>query len=241
MKIAGLPSGSLILNFHLSLLNRYVSIHFHSWHKTHITNRLIITGQIVCFILFCLITKCNEFFDTRCLLEQVLSISDVSEVVGFVVSIFILCFCCIVAMVRKIKTDRPTADHQVFYSNRWLNNNKNGLQQRATECYNVNFHFVQVGNQTVSQLEIDAGRGVLISTIAFSCFILPVLFSFGNLYACFQVSKDWTSTCSSWSRTSFYLRAVLLGTHSFMCNPIIFILFSPDLISFWKQRCLSYG
>ncbi len=239
MKIAGLPSGSLILNFHLSLLNRYVSIHYHSWYKAHVTNRLIITAQIVCFILFCLITKCREFFDTRCLFEQMFSTADVSEIVGFVVAILILCLTCTILMVRKTKGVRPTDNHQIHY--RHQPNIENGSQAQPI-VYDkiINIYFTQVGNETVSQLEMEAGRGVLISIVAFSFCVIPVMFSFGGLYICFQVSEDWFNTCSSWSRTSFYLRAVLLGAHSCICNPLLFVLFSPDMSSFLKQRCHRY-
>lgn len=45
-KMSGLPFGSLIINFHLSLLKRYVSIHYHSWHKKNVTNQMIVASQI---------------------------------------------------------------------------------------------------------------------------------------------------------------------------------------------------
>ena len=70
-----------------------------------------------------------------------------------------------------MKTMGPnTADHQVHY--RRQQNNENESQQQPIEKNdNININFVQAGNETVGQLEMEAGRSVLVSIATFSFFL----------------------------------------------------------------------
>ena len=53
----GLPYASLALNLFLSLIDRYVSIAHSSWYKQKVTITWIVSGQIGCFSIICLLMK----------------------------------------------------------------------------------------------------------------------------------------------------------------------------------------
>ena len=55
--VAGLPFASLALNLFLSLVDRYVSIAHSSWYKQKVTITWIVSGQIGCFSILCLVIK----------------------------------------------------------------------------------------------------------------------------------------------------------------------------------------
>jgi len=61
--LSGLPNASLVLNLHLSLLNRYVMLHYPLWYKQNVTNSLIVIGQLCYFLFLFLILKGRFFFN----------------------------------------------------------------------------------------------------------------------------------------------------------------------------------
>ncbi len=61
--LSGLPNASLVLNLHLSLLNRYVMLHYPLWYKQNVTNSLIVIGQLCSFLFLFLILKGRFFFN----------------------------------------------------------------------------------------------------------------------------------------------------------------------------------
>ncbi len=70
---SGLPIASLVLNLHLSLLNRYVMLHYPLWYKQNVTNSLIVIGQLSSFLLLFLILKGRYFFNPSELQKRIFS------------------------------------------------------------------------------------------------------------------------------------------------------------------------
>jgi len=151
----------------------------------------------------------------------------IPEVVGFIIGILILlltslCF-------GKIKVTSTFDQHQVYYCHR-------PTDQISTAKKDVDIHFVQIGNQRVSRLDVEAGQGIVLGAKFFSAFAAPVLLCFFILLICVYVSNEPLLSCSSFSRICFYIRCFFFGSHSALCNPIVFAIYSPDLISVWNQR-----
>ena len=55
--VAGLPFISLALNLFLSLVDRYICIAHSGWYRRNVTITWIISGEIGCFFILCVITK----------------------------------------------------------------------------------------------------------------------------------------------------------------------------------------
>ena len=61
--VLGLPYASLALNLFLSLIDRYISITHSPWYKRKVTKTWIISGQIGCFFIICVLMKGPYFLD----------------------------------------------------------------------------------------------------------------------------------------------------------------------------------
>jgi len=60
--INGLPLLSLVLNLHLTLINRYIMLHYHAWYKKNVTSSLILIVQLCFFLFLFFIVKSNYLF-----------------------------------------------------------------------------------------------------------------------------------------------------------------------------------
>ena len=100
--VLGLPYASLALNLFLSLFDRYVCIAHHSWYKRKVTITWIISGQIGCFSILCVLTKGPYLLEFIPLLEE-LSITNtkIVRIVGSIIGL--LCVAIQVSLYFKVK------------------------------------------------------------------------------------------------------------------------------------------
>ena len=175
--IGGLPFGSLVINLHLSLFNRHVNLHYSSWHKRHVTNRLIVTTKIVCFILFFLIFK-GHYFASNFSLREMLPIPEaIGSIIGILIVLVTSLFC------NKTQTETSSDQHQVHY--RTSLPNDQGTVKNAVEI-----HFVQIGNERVSRLDVEAGQGILFGAKISAAFTMPVVVLFAVFLICGCIYSD---------------------------------------------------
>ena len=116
--VLGLPDTSLALNLFLSLVDRYVCIAHSSWYKRKVTTTWIISGQIGCFSILCVLTKGHYLFGFIPLPEE-LATTDM-KIVRIVGSIFVLlCLVGQISLYFKVKyyldlgkeADTPVSSH----------------------------------------------------------------------------------------------------------------------------------
>ena len=88
--VLGLPHGSLALNLFLSLVDRYVCIAHSVWYKRKVTTAWIISVQIGCFSILCVLTKGHYLLQSIPLPEE-LAITNM-KIIG-IVGLIIVSLC----------------------------------------------------------------------------------------------------------------------------------------------------
>ena len=101
--VLGLPDTSLALNLFLSLVDRYVCIAHSSWYKRKVKTTWIISGQIGCFSILCVLTKGQYYLPFIPFPEELNSITNtkIVRIVGLI--ILLLCTVSPVFLYFKVK------------------------------------------------------------------------------------------------------------------------------------------
>jgi len=94
-------------------------------------------------------------------------------------------------------------------------------------------HFVHVGNNRISELEVGAKQTFNYLAYIYLIFVAPTLISFISVWICLQVSS---SSCTLFLVAFHYIGVLVSCFHSGIANPIAFVLLSKDLFSCFKSR-----
>lgn len=236
---AGLPTASLFVNLHLSLLNRYVSFHHPIWYKRSITNSRIIIGQIISFGLIFLILKGRYLFDPM-FEPDLFSLDNIVPLI--IMNTLGMLFTYLIYRLVFAKANMTERDHNIEQSHFAVRYQKsaedpNGIKHGEEESV----HFIRIGGKRISRLEMEASTSMFFSIKSFFAFGFPALFSFLMLFTfCIRVPDGEPSTfCSVFSRVSFYIRGILLGFYSSFFNPVSFVIHSSDFIDVLSQKISS--
>ena len=258
--VAGLPYGSLMMNLFLSLIERYVSIVHSSWYKNNVTITWIVSGQIGCFSIICVLMKGPYVLEIFPFPPQITTAElKLFSVAGFFT--LILCLFGQISLYTKIKCFlRLEKDLEVSPStNRRACNRQGENTHQTTEFMgeeseqenSLDFRhhaaaasalkiptatpssfFIRIGDQIISRRELKAARHVLDSVALLLVFALPTYATF-----MFAVAADCSpSTAHNLSNpdcsTYLWTFAYTRGISLIyvVINPIFFTIRSLDMV-----------
>ena len=87
--LAGLPHPSLALNLFLWLVDRYIRVAHSAWYKRNVTISWIVSGQIGCFSILCVVIKSPYLFELIPLPSQLITVSEV-KIISIIGTLFVL-------------------------------------------------------------------------------------------------------------------------------------------------------
>jgi len=94
-------------------------------------------------------------------------------------------------------------------------------------------HFVRIGNNRISQLEVGAKQTFHYLAFIYLIFMAPSLISFIFVLICLQVSP---SSYSSFMGAFYHICVITSCLHSGIVDPVAFVFLSKDLFSYFKSR-----
>ena len=205
--VAGLPYGSLMMNLFLSLIERYVSIVHSSWYKNNVTITWIVSGQIGCFSIICVLMKGPYVLEIFPFPPQITTAElKLFSVAGFFT--LILCLFGQISLYIKIKCflrlekdlDVPPSTnrracyrqnentHQTtdkFMGKELEQENSLDFRHHAAAASALKIptatpssFFIRIGDQIISRRELKAARHVLDSVALLLVFALPTYATF---------------------------------------------------------------
>ena len=205
--VAGLPYGSLMFSLFLTLIDRYVSVAHSSWYKRKVTITWIVSGQIGCFSIICVLMKGPYVLEIFPFPPQITTAElKLFSVAGFFT--LILCLFGQISLYTKIKCFlRLEKDLEVSPStNRRACNRQGENTHQTTDKFmgkeleqenSLDFRhhaaaasalkiptatpssfFIRIGDQIISRRELKAARHVLDSVALLLVFALPTYTTF---------------------------------------------------------------
>ena len=115
---AGLPYASLALNLFLSVVDRYVCLAYSVWYKQKVTPTWVISTQIGCFSILCVLTKGPYLLQFIPIPEELITTDmKIVRIVGLI--ILLLCIVGQISLYFKVKyyldlgkeADTPVSSH----------------------------------------------------------------------------------------------------------------------------------
>ena len=254
---AGLPYASLMLNLFLSLVDRYISIAHSAWYKRKVTITWIVSGKIGCFSIVCLLIKGPYLLDFIPLPSEVTFMEiKIFSVIGTIP--LMMCIVGQIFVYFKVKCYLTLEKEKDIPIMVLFNRRTENLQVRNTQFTDGelqkensldDFHdgwtatasitpqnaitspyFIQIGNQAISRLELEASRNALNSVTFFLLLALPnfatAMFAINAdcLPATFSIGEH----CSKYLWAFAYTRGLMLIYP--VINPIMFTTCSHDLL-----------
>lgn len=236
--LVALSHGYQVVIFLIVLLERYISIFYPVSHKLHITIGRIMVVQFGCPLLFSLllVTKKYEAIEEY-VMYQFFS-SQIFKVIGTMVLGLLPVFLILQLGIMQIKTQKSYPPAEAIQ----LQSKRPDEGQSPTENQQKHY-FVLIGNNRVSQIELEAYQNIFLMGKIFLAFTLLILISFGKVAVCLQQSETAgttllvgdTAQCSTAIQVFHYVSGSLLSFHSAFVNPFILIYSSSDFISVWKS------
>ena len=196
---AGLPYSSLMLNLFLSLVDRYVRVAHSVWYKRKVTITLIVSGQIGCFSILCVLMKGPYLIEIIHFSSQfTMTELKIVSIVGFVT--LLLCAVGEIFVYLKVKyylgfekeADTTLAiRRRAFTRKEQITQTTEFVGGESLEDSLIGFHhqqttasvkelvvtpspfFVHIGGQEISRVELAAARTALDSVTLFLLFALP--------------------------------------------------------------------
>ena len=267
--VLGLPYASLALNLFLSLIDRYISIAYSPWYKRKVTNTLIVSGQIGCFSIICVLMKGPYLLEIFPFPAGITTTQlKLYSIAGFFTSL--LCVFGQVFLYSKVKCFlRLEKDMDASSSaNRGTYNQQGRTTQKTTEfmgeeqpreseqehslddshlhkaatsslqgpAVTTSPHFIHMGDQVISRLELKAACQALDSvTLLFLFFLPPTVVLVTTIYAdCSSSNRPIRQECSTYLWTLAYTRGLMVFYT--VVNPIFFFRRSPDLSHALNRR-----
>ena len=218
---ASLPLISLMLNFFISLVDRYACIVHSAWYKRNIKITWVISGQIGCFSIICLLMKGPLFIEIFVFSSQFTTAQlKITNIVGHTTL-----FLCVVGyilvnfkvkyylrleknanMMRAIRSRAFTRKEQStqtteFFGREPLEDSLIRFHHKETTApvqelvVTPSPFFIHIGAQQISRRELEASRSALDSVTLFFLFALPFIVTF-NLTIYFDCFPAITATAT---------------------------------------------
>ena len=255
--VAGLPYTSLMLNLFFLLVDRYVSIAHSAWYKRSVSITWIVSGEIGCFSILCVLMK-GPYLVELIPFPAALTITKIkfSSVFGFIT--LSLCAAGQAFVYFKVKyyldlekdaatslSSHKRAQYNDFARERLANNTQTaefisessleGFRHHAVAASLQNRpvtpspFFIIIGNETISRLELKAAHHAVDSVSLFFVFFLPAVTAlmFAISAGCSSASDLIRQECS----TSLWFLTYTRGLMVFyiILSPIFFVIRSHDL------------
>ena len=257
--VFGLPYASLALNLFFSLVDRYVSIAYSAWYKRKVVINItwIVSGEIGCFSILCILMKGPYLIEVIQFSSQITRTEvKISNIVGFTTLFLCVAGCILVYFKVKYYLDHEkNADMMRVIRRRAFTRKEQSTQTtefvggEPLEDSLIGFHhqqttatvqelvvapspfFIHIGDQEISQREIEASRNVLDSVTLLLLFASPFIVTFNlTIYSdCYSATGTLPigQHCSNYLWAFAYTRGLLLIYP--VVNPILFATRSRDL------------
>jgi len=134
---------------------------------------------------------------------------------------------------QQITPEGPSAVMNHFKSVTNKNNSTKINGEKENQAKQSIRHFVHVGNNRISGLEVGAKQTFHYLAYMYLIFMAPTLISFISVLICLQVSS---SSCSIFVVAFYHIGVIMSCLHSGIANPVSFVLLSKDLFSCFKSR-----
>lgn len=255
----GLTTASLILNLHLSLLERHLFVRRNSFYKKYVNNVGILAVQTICFVLISFILKGSLLYQSLSQsFKRILNEMDVALALssGFIATI---------TLYIPYKKFRETKFGHQLPANSVVTNNSDGLEQSEDEKKNEEGASLTANSsqksedhtnskketictilesgQEFSVLEMEGYYSIRINIKAFFAFIAAPFVLMLLSVLCLLIASvipPLFDSCPIWFGTTFYIRGILVGFYTAVFNPVCFVGHSHDF-SLLKQRCNPIG
>ena len=215
------------LNFVLFQGERIIFMYFPRWHLRYLSVAWIAAIQLGCSLLIFAIGIIENFQVFADFVFQFFS-SQSFIVVGSLTTGLLPIFLIgqMIIMGNKTKKHYPSVEVVCIKPRR---SSCPGQQvQNRLQSYHRKRHFVLIGKQRVSAIDIDAAQNVFfMGKVYFFATIFPKMVLFCLVSICLQLSSPSRAdaTCMSFIQAFYYLSG-LLCIHSGIVNPIIFAYYS---------------
>ena len=240
----GLPCPVLLLNYFLSFIERRLCLKYSNWYKHRVNNKWILIAQIGSFLFLFLAFKGRHLFGAAPLRWQ-WSFPELKVFCGFFLGGFVLCLAGGAAVLTISSRPYPSimADFEMTMMRITTVNGESDSDHRPS----FDNPFVQIGEERVSKLDLEAARSLTISGVTLLLAASPALVALILLAECIQYgSPEELSGCSQWAKCFYYLRE-LLPVHCSFVSPIVFVVYSRDIrgalrdkFRYLNDYCLSF-
>ena len=239
----GLPYMALFLNHFLSFIERHLCLKHSKWYKTHVTNGWIVSVQIGSFLLLGLIIKGHLIFGSaqdRSGVQWKMNPAQVGIVSSIILAWFILCLVGQTAVWIHTSRKYPSAAVCRLRMQRLaVSSNGNVVQSIDDDVMddNCSSQFVQIGEERISRLELEAGRSVTISGVALLITATPALVTLILVAACltYYVPVEELKSCSQLTKIFFYLRG-LIPVYCSSIDPALFVTCRREIRSALRDK-----
>lgn len=249
----------LLLNYFVSLLERYLCLTHSNWYKLRVTNRLILGAQMGSFFIICLTMKGRHLIFGALPFQWHMSASDIDVMSTFILAGFILCLIA-QATVWTVQHHQHSAagpvarisfQQVIIYRKGETSSNSiivsNEEEQPKKETINSSddqqqHPFVRIGQDRVSRLDVEASRTITISFVTLLMATTPAVVMLIIMTACVHYNlPEASADCTRIVVFIYYLREFILA-HCSIASPVIFVCRSRDIRTALRDRgiqCLA--
>ena len=198
--VVGLPYASLTLNLFLSLVDRYVSITHSAWYKSHVSINWIVSGEICCFSILCIVMKGPYLIE----IIQFSSKITTMELKIVTIVLFPTLLMCVIGYtlvylkvkcylrIEKEADAKLSTNRRAFTQKEQSTQTTEFVERELREDCLIDFHlqqatppvqklvvtpspfYIQIGDyQEISRLELKAAHAALDSVTLFLLFVPP--------------------------------------------------------------------
>lgn len=239
--LCALSQCTQIMIFVLVLLERHVSIAYPIWHKLYVTIGRIIAVQFGCSLLISLLFLVKNHIFEEYLMHQFIN-SWNFKMIGTLGLGLLPIFLMIELSIMQFMTQKRYPPAEAIELPPKF---PEGKKTSSTETQHKNY-FVLIGNNRVSQFELEAYRNIFLMGKVFLGSTVSIVVSFGAVLICVLGSPraenpaqvhnvDDNVQCYSTIQAFYYISGSLVGMHSAIVNPIILVVYSSDLLSVWNS------
>ena len=237
--LGGLPYAALLFSNFSSFLERNLCVKFSKWYKRHIKSCwVVLAGQIGFFLAVCIVIAAGRhllvtFIMSQSHQQQMPNISDLKIYSSCVLTAFAVCVATQVSMTIISRYTRSTKRRDEGIKFRTIVPNLEvgvSMERKETIC-----PFVQIGQERISQLDVEAARTVNIIGLVHLISYIPGFVTLAHVIECFQQNES--SRCSRIIQMLYYMRE-LISIPCFSFSPIYFALKSRDIRkALWERVC----
>ena len=246
-KLCGFLSGwytsSMMLNWFLSLVERYLCLKHSNWHRRHITSCwIILAGQAGCFAICLAVKSRNLIFSSSEHWKNYDLKYGYLCFTAFVVGLVTLSIAWL-GSIRRHYLPAISFDQQLaiwHIQSQQHQQAENGQQVEIVqdiESQQERSPFVIIGGERVSRLDLEAARSIFIIFLVLLILTIPMVVSVIRLAVCLQwdLSLSTSPECKYWVKAMIYSRTLVV-IHCFIIGPAIFVFLSRDFRSALRDR-----